>query len=159
VKVIVNSPPETHKLAMQLASILLPGDVISLEGDLGAGKTHFAKGIGAGLGIDPALITSPTFTLINEYQGKYPLYHFDVYRLQPQELEDLGCEEYFYGRGVCLVEWGNNVKDYLPQNYLRIVMHKTGLTQREINFYAYGERYQKLLSQLEAVINNDSHGN
>lgn len=151
-KVTTDSPQATHKLGTQLAGLLEPGDIVSLSGTLGAGKTLFAKGIGTGLEIPAELITSPTFTLINEYSGKYPLYHFDVYRLEPEEFEDLGYEEYFYGKGICLVEWGNIIESYLPYEYLEVQIGKGQDQQREFRFIAHGTRYQQLVGQLEAVI-------
>ncbi|HHX01659.1 MAG TPA: tRNA (adenosine(37)-N6)-threonylcarbamoyltransferase complex ATPase subunit type 1 TsaE [Firmicutes bacterium] len=139
-------------LGMTLAQLLQPGDVVSLEGDLGAGKTQLAKGIGAGLGIAETVITSPSYTLINQYEGKYPLYHFDVYRIEPVDLEDLGYEEYFFGKGICLVEWGNQIREYLPTEYLQIIIEQTAIQQREFTLIAHGERYQQLLDQLEVVV-------
>jgi len=152
VKYIAESPRDTMALGMTLAQLLQPGDVVSLEGDLGAGKTQLAKGIGAGLGIAETVITSPSYTLINQYEGKYPLYHFDVYRIEPVDLEDLGYEEYFFGKGICLVEWGNQIREYLPTEYLQIIIEQTAIQQREFTLIAHGERYQQLLDQLEVVV-------
>jgi tRNA threonylcarbamoyladenosine biosynthesis protein TsaE len=106
---------EVTEYGRALASELTAGAVVALIGDLGAGKTTLSKAIAAGLGVTDD-VTSPTFTLINEYDGgRLPLYHFDVYRLEdPADLEELGYEEYFYGRGVTLVEWADLVLDYLP---------------------------------------------
>lgn len=102
---------------------LKSGDVLCLDGDLGVGKTVFTKGVAAGLGIKDD-VSSPTFTLIQEYYGgRLPLYHFDVYRIDgPWDMDDLGYEEYFYGEGVCLVEWGSMIKELFPENtiYVRI---------------------------------------
>lgn len=99
------------------------GDVLCLDGDLGVGKTVFTKGVAAGLGIKDD-VSSPTFTLIQEYYGgRLPLYHFDVYRIDgPWDMDDLGYDEYFYGEGVCLVEWGSMIKELFPENtiYVRI---------------------------------------
>ena len=99
------------------------GDVLCLDGDLGVGKTVFTKGVAAGLGIKDD-VSSPTFTLIQEYYGgRLPLYHFDVYRIDgPWDMDDLGYDEYFYGEGVCLVEWGSRIKELFPEStiYVRI---------------------------------------
>lgn len=99
------------------------GDVLCLDGDLGVGKTVFTKGVAAGLGIKDD-VSSPTFTLIQEYYGgRLPLYHFDVYRIDgPWDMDDLGYDEYFYGEGVCLVEWGSMINELFPENtiYVRI---------------------------------------
>lgn len=143
------SAAETRNLGALLGGLLQPGDVISLNGDLGAGKTCFAGGVARGLGIDER-ITSPTFTLINEYDGRLPLYHLDVYRLEsPEELEDLGYEEYFYGTGVTLIEWAEQVEQYLPAERLDIFIEKHSGDDniRVIRFIARGTRYNKLVEE------------
>ncbi len=120
-KIRVKSKEETEALGMELAQELGPGSVVALFGDLGAGKTTFTKAIAKGLGISD-LITSPTFTIIHEYEsGRLPLYHFDVYRLgDEEELYELGYEEYFYGSGVTVVEWADRVEACLPEDAIRI---------------------------------------
>ncbi|MBR1629772.1 MAG: tRNA (adenosine(37)-N6)-threonylcarbamoyltransferase complex ATPase subunit type 1 TsaE, partial [Lachnospiraceae bacterium] len=109
------SGAETYSLAKALAKEANPGEVFALIGDLGAGKTVFAKGFAAGLGIKEP-VTSPTFTIVCEYEGgRIPLYHFDVYRLDdPEELFEIGFEEYLYGEGVCLIEWADRIWEELP---------------------------------------------
>lgn len=103
-----------------MAHILRPGDVITLSGDLGAGKTVFTKGLAEGMGISEP-VTSPTFTIIKEYEGRLALYHFDVYRLaDPDELDELGVDEYFYSDGVSVVEWGDKVAPLIPEEHLEI---------------------------------------
>lgn len=113
----------TFEFAKKIGQNLKSGDVLCLDGDLGVGKTIFTKGVAAGLGIKDD-VSSPTFTLIQEYYGgRLPLYHFDVYRIDgPWDMDDLGYEEYFYGEGVCLVEWGSMIKELFPENtiYVRI---------------------------------------
>lgn len=113
----------TFEFAKKIGENLKNGDVLCLDGDLGVGKTVFTKGVAAGLGIKDD-VSSPTFTLIQEYYGgRLPLYHFDVYRIDgPWDMDDLGYEEYFYGEGVCLVEWGSMIKELFPENtiYVRI---------------------------------------
>ena len=113
----------TFEFAKKIGQNLKRGDVLCLDGDLGVGKTVFTKGVAAGLGIKDD-VSSPTFTLIQEnYGGRLPLYHFDVYRIDgPWDMDDLGYEEYFYGEGVCLVEWGSMIKELFPENtiYVRI---------------------------------------
>ncbi|EFF68647.1 hydrolase, P-loop family [Eshraghiella crossota DSM 2876] len=113
----------TFEFAKKIGQNLKRGDVLCLDGDLGVGKTVFTKGVAAGLGIKDD-VSSPTFTLIQEYYGgRLPLYHFDVYRIDgPWDMDDLGYEEYFYGEGVCLVEWGSMIKELFPENtiYVRI---------------------------------------
>lgn len=131
-------------MARKLAPILTKGDLISLSGDLGAGKTVFAKGLAAGLGID-APVTSPTFTIIKEYEGKLPLFHFDVYRLaSAEELEELGADEYFYGEGVSVVEWGDRVEEILPEERLSIrILRLVDEDLRRIEVTSHGERWKK----------------
>lgn len=113
----------TFEFAKKIGEKLKSGDVLCLDGDLGVGKTVFTKGVAAGLGIKDD-VSSPTFTLIQEYYGgRLPLYHFDVYRIDGLwDMDDLGYEEYFYGEGVCLVEWGSMIKKLFPENtiYVRI---------------------------------------
>ena len=101
------SVEETYELAASLADCLQPGDIVCLHGDLGAGKTHFVKGVAASFGINRDAVNSPTFTLIHEYRdGHVPIFHFDFYRMKSEEEAlDIGAEEYFYSDGICFVEW------------------------------------------------------
>jgi tRNA threonylcarbamoyladenosine biosynthesis protein TsaE len=112
---VTKSPEETIALGEEVAARLQPGDILCLDGDLGAGKTHLVKGIAQGLNIDPHTVQSPTYTLINEYQGPLPLYHFDCYRMEsPREALEIGAEEYFYGEGVCVIEWPERISPLIP---------------------------------------------
>ncbi|ADG81595.1 hypothetical protein Tfer_1498 [Thermincola ferriacetica] len=145
------SPEETYKIAEALSRHVRPGDVICLQGDLGAGKTHFAQGFARGLGIEEH-VTSPTFTLINEYTGRLPFYHIDAYRLEdPDEGYELGLEEYFYGSGVTLIEWPSKIKELLPEAYLEIAIEKETADEyrRKLTFRARGERYSNLMQELK----------
>ena len=116
-----NSVAETEELGAQLAARLRPGDVVAYTGDLGAGKTAFTRGIARGLGI-PERVTSPTFTSVHEYEGgRLPLFHFDLYRLgDPEELFDIGWEDYLARGGVCAVEWSENVAGALEDEPIRV---------------------------------------
>lgn len=116
-----NSERETYELGFSLGAEAKPGEIYCLDGDLGAGKTVFAKGFAAGLKIDEP-ITSPTFTIVKEYvDGRLPLYHFDVYRIaDPDEMYAIGYEDYFYGEGVCLVEWSELIEELIPDKAVRI---------------------------------------
>lgn len=118
------SEEETFRLGEKIAKSALPG-VYALEGDLGAGKTVFAKGFAAGLGISEN-ITSPTFTIMQVYDaGEKKLYHYDAYRIEdPEELEEIGYTDYFYGDGICLVEWAGNIASYLPEHYTCILIDR-----------------------------------
>ena len=126
------STKETQSLAARLASHLQGGEVITLSGDLGAGKTSFAQGLAKGLGVKRQ-VNSPTFTLIKEYQGeKLALYHMDAYRIE-DEWEELGLEEYFYGQGVSVIEWPEQIEAQIPKERLEIVISKEGEQERVIH--------------------------
>ena len=122
---LTHEPEQTELLGEKLAMRLRPGDIIAFYGDLGAGKTAFVSGVTKALGSDDR-VQSPTYTIVNEYhKGKIPVYHFDVYRISdPWEMDDLGYEEYFYGDGVCLVEWGNLIEELMPENTIYITIEK-----------------------------------
>ena len=110
------TPDDTFRLGFQMAEKAVPGDVIALLGDLGVGKTVFTKGFAAGLGIQEE-ISSPTFTILQLYEeGRLPLYHFDVYRIgDPEEMMEVGWDDYVYGNGVCLIEWANLIEDLMEE--------------------------------------------
>lgn len=149
-EVKVNSARETQKIAEEMAPLLQRQDVILLDGDLGAGKTTFTKGLAEGLGIHRN-IKSPTFTIIREYQqGRIPLYHMDVYRLEETGGEGLGLEEYFEGDGVTVIEWSQFVDDELPIERLIIHFKKDDQNDdfRCLQFDPYGERYNHLVDEL-----------
>ena len=148
-KINLNSVQDTIKFGEKFGKLLISGDIIFLNGDLGAGKTTLSKSIGEGLGVQE-YITSPTFTLINEYEGRLPLYHFDLYRLDSyEELEELGVEDYFYGNGVCLIEWAEKFSEDLPENRLEVWINR-GKTddERYIKLKEFGDRYKKLIEEL-----------
>lgn len=149
-----SSAAETAGFGEITGSFLDSGDVVCLYGNLGAGKTKFAQGVARGLGIEDP-VTSPTFTLINEYQGRLPLYHMDVFRLcSPLEMEDLGYEEYFYGSGVTLIEWADIVHQILPQDRLDITITRCpeGDDFREITLAPLGDRFRQLVEELMTVV-------
>ena len=132
---ISNSPDDTRIFAADMAKRLRAGDVLCLYGDLGAGKTAFVQGLAKGLGIDEP-ITSPTFTIVNEYEGRLPLYHFDVYRIaDSDEMYEVGFDEYVYGEGVSVIEWPQLIADILPDRRYDIEIKKDlekGENHREI---------------------------
>lgn len=131
-RIVTGSEEETLKIGSMIGEKLKAGDVISLNGDLGAGKTHITKGIAKGLGVED-YITSPTFIIVNEYEGRIPLYHFDVYRINDiDEMYEIGFEEYLYGNGVCIVEWGKIVEELLPEYAIKIDINKLDDNTREI---------------------------
>lgn len=129
-----NTPEETEALGQRLAPLLRPGMVVALYGDLGAGKTHLVKGIAAGLGVAPEVVTSPTFTLVQVYEGRdFPLYHLDAYRItRLDEFHELGYEDYFFGEGLCVVEWPERVEALLPTTTLRLHLAHGGYNRRRI---------------------------
>ena len=130
-----NSAAETEALGRQFAAELKPGVVLALQGELGAGKTQLAKGIAAGLGTD-TVVTSPTFTIVHEYRGgKLPLYHFDFFRLDDRDrLLRLGLDDYFFGDGVCMVEWADRFPELSPEQSRWVRFEITGPDQRVISF-------------------------
>jgi tRNA threonylcarbamoyladenosine biosynthesis protein TsaE len=151
------SVERTHALGRALGELARAGDVVLLEGELGAGKTAFTQGIGLGLGV-AATINSPTFTILKEYEGRLPLYHLDLYRLdEPDELYELGFEDYFTGDGVCVVEWAERgeFKDeeepVWDGDWLRVTLSITGEDERTLACMAEGARGRELLAAFASV--------
>jgi tRNA threonylcarbamoyladenosine biosynthesis protein TsaE len=142
----------TESFGRRLARLLFPGAVVALVGPLGAGKTQLVRAIAEGLGItDSRIVSSPTFVLIQEYDARLPIYHFDTYRLKnPAEFANLGVEEYFAGDGVCLIEWADRVEKCLPPDHLRVELTITGPTNRHFVIRGTGGRYEALVAQLGA---------
>lgn len=132
-----NSAEETFAFGKKLGEEAKPGDIICLDGDLGVGKTVFTQGFAAGLGIDD-YVNSPTFTIVKEYEGRLPLYHFDVYRIgDSSEMEEIGYEDYFYGKGVCIIEWPELIDDLLPEeaHWIHITKNlEKGFDYRQIEY-------------------------
>jgi tRNA threonylcarbamoyladenosine biosynthesis protein TsaE len=149
------NPAATRELGHFLGERLFPGAVVALVGQLGAGKTNLCRAIAEGLGVpDSSVVTSPTFVLIQEYEGgRLPLYHFDAYRLRGEaEFAELGSAEYFEGAGVCLVEWADRVAGCLPREHLRVELSVTGPTGRLAAFSASGKAYDALLQECKAFL-------
>lgn len=144
-KIITHNETETITLAQNIESEKFPNMVICLNGDLGSGKTLFTKGFAQAMGIDD--ITSPTFTIIKEYQGELMLYHMDVYRLEESN-EDIGIEEYFDRGGVTIIEWSDMIKDILPSERLDISFKITGENSRTLLFTPYGEKYKDICERI-----------
>lgn len=130
-----NSERQTVRIAKEYAKTVEPGDIICLDGNLGAGKTQFVRGFVQGVGLPGDVVTSPTFTIINEYDGDLPVYHFDCYRLEHfEEAIEIGAEEYLYGNGVCIVEWPDRISDLLPPSSKHVTFSIIGKNEREIIF-------------------------
>jgi tRNA threonylcarbamoyladenosine biosynthesis protein TsaE len=148
----VESEAGTAALGAAVAAAIEPPAVIALCGTLGAGKTRFARALAVGLGADESQISSPTFVLLHEYEGRTPVYHFDAYRIvSEEEFWQLGAEEYLNpsGRGVTVIEWADRVARCLPAEWLNIEIFITGETSRRFVLSAHGERYARLLARLE----------
>ncbi|MBG9587362.1 tRNA (adenosine(37)-N6)-threonylcarbamoyltransferase complex ATPase subunit type 1 TsaE [Cytobacillus firmus] len=143
---ISKKPEDTMGFSEKLGSLLQPGDVLALEGDLGAGKTTFTKGLAKGLNITRN-VNSPTFTIIKEYHGRLPLYHMDVYRVE-DSFEDLGFDEYFDGNGVTVVEWAHLVKEQLPEELLTIYLFHDDHDSRRLVLEPQGRRYEELCKEI-----------
>ena len=145
------STSETIRIGKSIGSLLRPGDVVALVGELGTGKTQFIKGLATGVGVGkPTYISSPSFTLINEYPGKVPFYHIDLFRLQSEkEAEELGLEEYFQGEGITAIEWADKIPSLLPKEVLWIHIHYTGKDTRSLEIAGRGKRYEDLMKKLK----------
>ena len=134
-KVISKSVEETMEIGAKFAKGLKKGDCVALIGDLGAGKTVFTKGIARALGVkNPQYVNSPTFVIIKEHRGRCPLYHFDLYRLEKHSsLDDMNCEEYFYGDGITVIEWADKIREILPRKYIEVRFTVMGENKRRIS--------------------------
>lgn len=146
------SPEETRQLGFNLGELAQPGDIYFLSGKLGAGKTCLTQGIAWGLGSrDYAL--SPTFVLMREIQGRLPLYHIDLYRLDRiEEITDLGLDDYLYGNGLCVIEWAEKGLDVLPAGHLEIKINYLSETAREFEFIGRNKRFARLIDQLKPLV-------
>ena len=148
VKFAVKSANELQYIAERMAKFLFPGAFLALNGDLGAGKTTFSQVLAKGLGVEEE-ISSPTCTIIKQYDElELPLYHMDVYRLErAEEMEDLGYEEYFYGDGVTVVEWADNIKELWPEEYLEIRFNYVP-EGRILEINPKGRKYEEIIEEL-----------
>jgi len=151
-KLISDSREQTLEVGRLIGAILERGDIVALIGELGSGKTCLTQGMAKGLGVEENVpVVSPTFTLINEYPGKIPLIHFDVYRLSgPRDLEDMGYEEYFEGGGIIVIEWAEKIRDILPAKTLFISMRYIDENTREMILEGPGEKIRKLEELLDS---------
>jgi len=144
--IITDSAAQTQQWAQRLAPLLTSGTLLTLSGDLGAGKTTFTQGLAKGLGV-ARTVTSPTFTLMKIYKGRLPLYHIDAYRLENVR-QDLGFDEYLQGDGVCVIEWSNFIDYLLPPEYMNISFEIGTGDQRTLRWTAVGTSYERILEQL-----------
>ncbi|AJY73934.1 tRNA (adenosine(37)-N6)-threonylcarbamoyltransferase complex ATPase subunit type 1 TsaE [Paenibacillus beijingensis] len=149
---------DTVELAGLLASWAVPGTVLILDGDLGAGKTRFSQAFAAAIGVQ-GVVNSPTFTIIKEYAGRsMPFYHMDVYRLSQEEADELGLDDYFFGEGVTIVEWGSLIGDLLPPQRLHLYIEHLGGDKRRIKLHGIGERYASWCTQLRQDRSGNNNG-
>ena len=149
--VVSRSPRQTRSWGVRLGKLLKGSEIIGLIGELGTGKTCLVRGVADGLDVDrKAWIRSPTFTLINEYQGRVPVYHVDLYRIESRdEMEGLNLREYFYSDGVSLVEWFEHLPGGEVEEYLEVKLEYTDRDKRRLTFTPHGERYERLLIGLK----------
>lgn len=145
-EIFVHNEAESIALGENLGKLLTKHSLLTLSGDLGAGKTTFTKGIGAGLGVTK-IINSPTFTILKQYQGRLSLSHFDAYRLEGQD-DDLGFEEIFDSEDVCVVEWANYIADILPRERLEVIIEKIDDNSRNFIFKPIGTKYEMICKEL-----------
>lgn len=145
------SEEETIGLGIKLGSRLSRGDVIALAGELGSGKTRFTKGVALGLGVPPdTVVTSPSFSLLNEYEGRCPLFHIDAYRLESQaDFEAAGLEEFFYQDGVVVMEWAERWPELLPDHRLKVELTLMGDRERQISFSGFHPRSIALIEEID----------
>ncbi len=148
---ISHSETQTRRLGVRLASLLQPGDVLALIGELGSGKTRWIQGVCKGLSVtDP--VVSPTFTLVNEYQGIWPVYHIDLYRLSTAaEALTFGLDDYLYGDGITLIEWADRAAALLPPHRLEIELHHLEETKRRVVIRPYGDRFVQITRQFKEI--------
>jgi tRNA threonylcarbamoyladenosine biosynthesis protein TsaE len=148
-RVISTSEVETDLLGSRLAAALEAGAVVAMIGNLGSGKTRLVRSVAEALGVERREVASPTFVLVHEYEGRFPIYHFDAYRLQSAgEFLNLGADEYMNSDGVCFVEWADRIENLLPADHLRVTIAVTGETTREFQFLATGPKSSRIVASL-----------
>ena len=150
--VVSRSPAQTRTWGKKLGRLLKGGEIIGMSGELGSGKTCFVRGMAEGLEVgEEAWVRSPTFTLINEYDGRLPLYHIDLYRLESRkEMEELNLREYLFSDGVSVIEWFEHLPKDEVEEYLHINFMHGGGNKRKLTFTAHGRQYEKIVEELKA---------
>lgn len=150
-RILSKSPGETARLGERLAGCLKGGDIICFFGDLGSGKTTLIKGIARGLNVSPAKVNSPTFVLMNAYEGRLPLFHFDFYRLENiQGIGSIGYDEFLYDDGVSVIEWADRLGTFLPEEYLKVELKHKKFDERVVRLSAKGRRYDRIIGKMRA---------
>jgi len=151
IDLISHSEDQTRRLGIRLAALLQPGDVLALTGELGTGKTRWVQGVCQGLGVTGRVV-SPTFTLVNEYSGRLPVYHIDLYRLDNAgEVLSFGLEDYLYGNGVTLIEWAERAGNFLPPEHLAVELYHLEETKRRVVLRPAGARFMALLLEFKKL--------
>ncbi|MBW2038844.1 MAG: tRNA (adenosine(37)-N6)-threonylcarbamoyltransferase complex ATPase subunit type 1 TsaE [Deltaproteobacteria bacterium] len=154
-EIVSPTPQETERIGSLVGQMLKEGDVIALAGELGTGKTTLVRGIAQGMGFYRAEVASPSFTLINEYDGPLPLFHIDLYRLEGEkELYEIGYEEYMNGDGVVVIEWADKVPQSIPKESLWIILRYLDAKRREIVMRGQEDRYEKMIEELRRKLYN-----
>ena len=158
-KITTFGPEETQALGRRLGEAMVGGELVLMEGDLGAGKTCMTQGIAWGLGVNEHA-RSPTFVLVSEYEGRHTLFHADLYRVDdPLEAEDLGLDETYGNGGVCVVEWAEKAESIFPEDHLRVIFKVTGAEERVVELSAGGDKHKALLVKVkETVDDGDARG-
>lgn len=153
-KIITHSAEETKSLGERLGELLPPGALICLIGELGTGKTCFIQGLARGMGVkDYQYVASPTFVLMMEHEGRIPLYHFDLYRLEaPEELVEMGCLDFIYGQGVTTVEWAEKAEEIFTGERIEIYLERLSDYERSLNLVPVGKKNKEILMKLKEII-------
>ncbi len=150
---VTRCPGETVSLGKRLGKLLKPGDVVCLFGELGAGKTCLAGGLVEGMGAGKAAVASPSFIMVNQYMGRFPVYHMDLYRLDSRvDVEDIGFRDYLSGDGVTLIEWASRIERELPSDRLDMVLAHISATEREIKLTIKGRNYEDRVQEMFAAL-------
>ena len=147
---VSGSPAQTRRLGVRLGRLLQKQDVVALIGEIGAGKTTFVQGVAQGLGVPEQTVASPSFVLVREYHGRFPLYHADLFRLEGMpEAETVGLEEHYEGSGATVIEWANRIPEVLPKEFLEIRFEVLDPKERRLHLIPHGSRYQARLAALK----------
>ena len=150
ISITTTTPQETFALGHRLGANMKKGDIVCLTGDLGSGKTTLIKGVAKGMHISEDEVHSPTFVLMNIYEGKRMLYHFDLYRLERlEEISAIGCDEFFYGDGVSVIEWADRLGENRPKECLQVELEHKGENRRAIKITPKGKRYLQMMQSLK----------
>jgi len=150
-KLTSRSSGETQQLGRTIGKLARPGDIILLSGPLGAGKTCLAQGMAQGLGVREST-ASPSYVLMREFAGRLPLYHIDLYRLEFNEIDELGLDDYLYGRGVCVIEWAEKGMALMPEEHLLIKLAYAGESERNIDIVPSGAHYEQMARHIASSL-------